>query len=109
MTIWSWSSFIYLFIKSSPSPGTLLVTHTWLAGFMVLRTTGVGDTKKLYVRVARHIIGLYAQMKAGRSNRPGTEPLPTFSEFVAKMSVERKTTIRDAWTCMLCSAPGTTA
>jgi hypothetical protein len=72
----------------------------------VLRTASVGDTKKLYVRIAKHIKGLFAQLKPGHSNKAGVGALPTFAEFIAKATVDKKTTVRDAWTCMLCSAPG---
>lgn len=72
----------------------------------MLRTASVGDTKKLYVRIAKHISGLFAQLKAGHTNKAGVGDLPTFAEFIAKTTSDKKTTVRDAWTRMLCSAPG---
>jgi hypothetical protein len=75
-------------------------------GFKVLRTENQADTKRLYVRIARHLTNLYNSLSM--DSVYGRGQLLRYSEWRDRCLANKKVTCRDLWAKMLCSIQGTT-
>jgi hypothetical protein len=74
-------------------------------GFKVLRTEDPGNTKRLYVRMTRHLKGVFQNLPPGGLPQP--HPLPTVAQWKAQCAANTRLTVRDVWARVLCCVPRT--
>lgn len=74
------------------------------AGFKVLRTATLADTKRLYVALTSHLTRLYESLPPARVARAA--PLPTFAAWAQRCEHNKRVTLRDIWARAMCTVPG---